>query len=465
MAVSESLPGPVGVAEPGHCSLSIANGDLARAMELHRAGHLDAAIAAYRSALNHPATQREARRNLCIAYLEAGNTTLALRSLSDELAAGHDADAWLNRVTVQAMTRRDLSPAQHLAKAIAAYESGSQWFDAGLRATRGRPQPVDLSRTKLRHDAGQLRHLLELHRAPHLPLRSWIALLEDAADELTARAVGEDERIPLDPESPLHAIYGRILHHWDAPRVRKALGDGWERDEVERLYREVAPGIVVVDGFLSPDALVGLRRFCLESTVFRRNRYGHGRLSGLFFDGFACPLVTQIAEELRADLGGLLGDRHPLRQAWAFKNTRPMPADVTIHADFAAVNVNFWITPDEANRDPGRGGLVIYGVDAPPHWTFEDYNGRLGQIQAFLRKHRPGHMRIPYKANRAVIFNSDLFHATDVVDFEPGYANHRVNVTMLFGDRAQDGHHPPRRSQADTASAWRSMALGRRRFR
>jgi hypothetical protein len=33
---------------------------------------------------------------------------------------------------------------------------------------------------------------------------------------------------------------------------------------------------------------------------------------------------------------------------------------------FAAVNVNFWITPDDANLDEKSRGLVVYDVDAPP---------------------------------------------------------------------------------------------------
>jgi len=42
---------------------------------------------------------------------------------------------------------------------------------------------------------------------------------------------------------------------------------------------------------------------------------------------------------------------------------------------------------------------------------------------------------VPYRANRAVIFDSDLFHETDVIRFKPGYENRRINVTLLFGRR------------------------------
>jgi hypothetical protein len=42
---------------------------------------------------------------------------------------------------------------------------------------------------------------------------------------------------------------------------------------------------------------------------------------------------------------------------------------------------------------------------------------------------------IPYRQNRAVIFNSDLFHETDRISFRGGYENRRINVTLLYGKR------------------------------
>ena len=47
---------------------------------------------------------------------------------------------------------------------------------------------------------------------------------------------------------------------------------------------------------------------------------------------------------------------------------------LSLHADAAAVNVNFWITPDEANLNPDTGGLVVYDKEAPAEWNFAAYN-------------------------------------------------------------------------------------------
>ena len=43
--------------------------------------------------------------------------------------------------------------------------------------------------------------------------------------------------------------------------------------------------------------------------------------------------------------------------------------------------------------------------------------------------------RVPYRANRAVVFNSSLFHATDRFRFGSGIDQRRINITMLFGER------------------------------
>ena len=44
-------------------------------------------------------------------------------------------------------------------------------------------------------------------------------------------------------------------------------------------------------------------------------------------------------------------------------------------------------------------------------------------------------MVVPYAENRVVLFNSNLFHETDRLEFKPGYENRRINITMLFGNR------------------------------
>ncbi len=197
-------------------------------------------------------------------------------------------------------------------------------------------------------------------------------------------------------------------------------------------WRTATPQLVVIDNLLTPEALENLRRFCLESTVWRKS-YEGGYLGAFPEDGFAAPLIAQIAEELRAVYPEIIGD-HPLLHFWAFKYDSDLRG-IAKHADFAAVNVNFWITPDEANLDPEHGGLVIWDAAAPLDWDFARYNAADGDIRDFLTTQNAKSITVPYRANRAVIFDSDLFHETDTIRFKPGYENRRINVTLLYGRR------------------------------
>ena len=59
-------------------------------------------------------------------------------------------------------------------------------------------------------------------------------------------------------------------------------------------------------------------------------------------------------------------------------------------------------------------------------------------VQKFLKKREElkkskGNTKvIPHNENRAVVFNSNLFHETDSYEFKEGYENRRINVTLLY---------------------------------
>jgi tetratricopeptide (TPR) repeat protein len=205
-------------------------------------------------------------------------------------------------------------------------------------------------------------------------------------------------------------------------------------EKVSAEWRASNPQLVVIDNLLTPEALNELRRFCLGSNVWRQT-YKDGYLGAFPEHGFAAPLLAQIADEFRAIFPAIFRD-HPLRYIWAFKYDSSMRG-INIHADEAAVNVNFWITPDDANLDPEHGGLVVWDKMAPLDWDFDKFNGDLEATRAFLKDSGAKSVTVPYRANRAVIFDSDLFHETDTIRFREGYENRRINVTLLYGRRAK----------------------------
>jgi len=214
----------------------------------------------------------------------------------------------------------------------------------------------------------------------------------------------------------------------------RAVNADMSRGEIAHRWQTSSPQVAVIDNLLTDKALEQLRNYCWRSTMWHKS-YPNGYLGAMPEHGFACPLVAQIADELRSTYPAIVGE-HPLLQWWAFKYDSRLKG-INIHADFAAVNVNFWITADDANLDPDSGGLVVWDKPAPMDWSFAQYNNpNAGQnIREFLARSGARSVTVPHRANRAVIFDSDLFHETDRIVFKEGYLNRRINITMLYGLR------------------------------
>jgi hypothetical protein len=338
------------------------------------------------------------------------------------------------------MLAGDLGLAGEHAARYAELRHGTRWWPAAPGPASSPDPAAQLTPGKLVHDIEQLQYLRRrgaLDGELAAVVAEYARVLEGLAP------LGEGARVPLDAEARerIGHVYNRIVHVRTTPRVTRALSGEWNPAAAEDDYLARRPNVAVVDRFLTDEALESLRLFCLESTIWSTNRYEHGRLGSFFRDGFNCPLLIQIAEELRDALPRLIGPRLPLRQVWGFKYASVQP-ELGAHADFAAVNVNFWITPDDANQDASTGGLLLYDVTAPLDWDFEAYNRGGRKIHDLLAARGARPTRIPYRCNRAVIFDSDLFHTTQAVSFARGYENRRVNVTFLFGDRRDPGAGP-----------------------
>jgi len=205
----------------------------------------------------------------------------------------------------------------------------------------------------------------------------------------------------------------------------------WQKVEDEYFNNEKQ--IIFIDDFLSDEALIELREFCLISKVW--NREYNNKYLGAFSDqGFISPIHLQIAIELKKELPKLFGP-HKIEKFWGFKYDTTLGKGINIHADSAIHNLNFWITPDDYNNDKNSGGLKVYDVPAPENWTFKDYNNNSNKINNFLEENNANCTNVPYKFNRAVLFNSSYFHETDKIDFKDEYVGRRINNTYLFGEK------------------------------
>ena len=401
-----------------HNNLGVAKKELGLSQE---------AIACYRKALELKPTHAEAYNNLGLALMEVG-------TLHDAVAAFQQALALL--------------PGYHSAR----YNLGMAWSWAGdeakacecleqvARARHDHGKPVTetaVYRSRIKHDAEQIEYL---YRRKKLDERcaSYLHALQDLSKRLEGDGP-RGNRLTIDARelAPIAPSFNRMLVCEPPPRLNQgALNAALDADDVQRRYHARRPEVTFIDGLLNDAALDALRRFCREATIWKKD-YENGYCGAFLGDGFASPLLFQIADELRLKFPGIF-KHHRLTQAWAFKHDSARRG-LNIHADAAAVNVNFWITEDEANLNPSTGGLVVYDKEAPSNWNFKEYNSDRNKpkILRWLEEAGAQAVTVPYRANRAVVFNSDLFHETDDVSFKDDYLSRRINITLLYGYRGQ----------------------------
>ena len=262
----------------------------------------------------------------------------------------------------------------------------------------------------------------------HQSLKAVGDRLESSQTEAGNIALSETELADIVRYRKVH------VRHRTPPSSGPCLNPNTDWTALEARY--LGGEILVIDDFLSTESLAQLHRFCLLSTVWRRE-YKNCYLGAFAQGGFVSPLHLRIARDLSAAMPRLFGG-HNLEQLWAFKYDARVKRGINVHADFAKLNLNFWITPDAANLDPKSGGMIIYDKPPPDTWNSREYNNveEQARIYAFLDEAGARKCVVHYKCNRAVLFNSKLFHETDLINFKEGYENRRINVTYLFGNGA-----------------------------
>jgi tetratricopeptide (TPR) repeat protein len=382
-------------------------------------GHHRAAIDCFDEALKSDSSFAAAHYNRAVALLKLGETQEAMNAFGRTAAVEpehYEAHRALGFLWLSLGCRgRALD---HLART---YElrRGDDRTTIALRSL------TMTTRHKLEHDAEQFRYLSQRTRERlrfELLARSYRAVAEQVANDVTALS---DAQIDV-----LGGHYNTPIHLCAVPEVAgRAVNEPADRAAQTAEFDE--RGAIFVDDLLTPEALYSLRQFLLESTIWHDFSHIDGFVASYLEDGLACPLLLQIADDLRRAFPDILG-AHRLSQAWAFKGLRAQ-SSIDVHADDAAVSVNFWVTPTQANLGLGRGGLVVCLAPPPDGWDIKDYDTDQGRIVTFLEQMADNSLVVPYRQNRAVLFRSRLFHHSDRPEFAPGYENRRINLTLLYG--------------------------------
>lgn len=383
------------------------------------------AIREYRVALRLNPTHAEAHNNLGIALMEQGRVDEAVSAFQQAIASRPNYAHAHYHLGLAYLWKEQIE------NALACFRQSAE-----LHHNHKRPVSIrTIVKSRVKHDWEQLIYLHTQRGVTEFP-SAYRRTLESLAHQIP-HTDPSAMTIPLTPDecTALAPSFNQILYYAPAERISEgALNPHLDVPTIEARYHSSYPEILYVDNLLTDRALASIRQFCLDSTIWKHD-YQNGYLGTFLAEGFACPLLLQIAEELRTRFPKIFG-QHRLVQAWAFKYDSELRG-LNLHADASAVNVNFWITPDMANLDRERGGLVVWDKEAPDEWDFKMFNDEQNQpmIRSFLDQQHAKPVRIPYRQNRAIIFNSNLFHETDTLDFRNEYEHRRINITLLYGYR------------------------------
>ena len=399
---------------------------------LQEQGRLEEAQTSYTQAIALKPDCADAHNYLGHTLSEMGRLEEALASYAQAIALKPDFPEAHNNSGFTLFEKGDYVGALNCFQQSRDLKRGHKVFDDHHQET-----PVEISKSKIDHDIEQFEYL-----ASRSIEKDYFSKLVTEYKKIKSETswASESGLTKVNPAFLTTLANSRkLLYQAEAGRVNQAINSSLDTNSIYERYFSHESGLTYIDEFLGSEALESLRTFLLESTIWFKEKKG-GYLGAYLGEGLASPLLLQIASELQSRFPLIIKD-HPLNHVWAYKydsRASDPVSDVTginIHADFAAVNVNFWITQSEANLDPNSGGMVVYNTEAPKDWSFAMYNTNLSRIQEELNKSNGGREVIPHRENRMVIFNSNLFHETDKYYFKEGYENRRINVTMLFGRR------------------------------
>jgi tetratricopeptide (TPR) repeat protein len=443
-----------------------------QAVAHHKAGRASTAEALYRRALSLQPDHPEANHNLGIILMMQGELAAALGLFKLALQGDPTRDLyWLSYARAQLVAGDGAAAAGTLADARSRGLAGAAFEALEAQARAVAPAPRDAASLLRSGDAlvesGHLEAAVAAYRQalalePELAeahyhlgsLLSETGRIEQGFAHLMRRAeivrghddaavggVAPPHKTKHDREQRAYLIQHGVIEPGASDPVFH-LGDGRRlpgpavnpanaTPELFAKWRTTWPQMVVIEDFLSPAALQRLRAYCAESTIWRRI-YEAGYIGATPPEGFACPLLAQIAGEIAEVYGEILAP-HAFRYLGAFKYDSEHSTGTNTHADFSAVNVNFYIAPDEANLDPGSGGMVIWDVEAASEAEMRRLNSDEAGLRGHLQRSGAKPVHVPHRANRAVIFKSSLFHRTDACRFREGYLNKRINVSLLYG--------------------------------
>ena len=399
---------------------------------LLESGDIENAVHRYRQVIQNSPDHAGAYRNLGNAFVTAKQF--------DEAEAAYRNCLRLDPQSTEVFTDLGL-----VLVAKGKLEEAARHFIEPIKAFRAiGPRPLDefvefnrYNKTKLKHDIDQLNHLINQKKVS----KDYLTLIDEYReiyDRLGDCYEGKLSALNPPASQLLQNTYNRIVYHENSPLIEGGtLSPSLDTEEIEAQFFENPHGFTFFDGLLRDEALQALRAFCLNSTVWSLLDY-EDEIETNLLTGFSCPLIFQIAMDIKSAFPKLFG-AYPFTSCWAYKYFKNK-SGLGVHCDDGAASINFWVTPDEANNDPKTGGLVMWNKKVSREFLGEMSEQKQSEFQKVIAEPDAESFHVPYGCNRAVLFHSNVLHGTDDIDFKPGYENHRINMTFLYGKSPKPGN-------------------------
>ena len=138
-------------------------------------------------------------------------------------------------------------------------------------------------------------------------------------------------------------------------------------------------------------------------------------------------LSELIAKDLRKKI-----DIPEFQRGWSFRYRNNTPG-VKLHCDPSRLTLNVWISSDKSIKDKSLNGVNIYKIKPPEDWSYaQTHSEKAGE---YVKANNIQPVHIPYKSNRAILFDGAYLHASAGISMKEGLENRRITYTMLFGSQ------------------------------
>ncbi|NBW41988.1 hypothetical protein EBR25_13455 [bacterium] len=198
--------------------------------------------------------------------------------------------------------------------------------------------------------------------------------------------------------------------------------------KVREDFQKTAPyNFAVIDDFFNPSRAEEVRRAVLDDKSWQ---YKNWTSKELYNRNPKIEAIQELGRELKTHLGSVV-EGLELVNHWAFLHQRN--AGLETHSDNGEVTVNIWLTPNQFNLEPSTGGMVFFDVKRDPEMLIHEFNVVDWSEKYVSERTKGGTERVDYAFNRAVVFDSKTFHASDTMNFvASGADTYRLNMTLIF---------------------------------